>query len=291
MYDPNSTRCGRSVRRTLPALALLLLGGALPSLAVAQIMSNPAQWYINNQIYSTRVFNGAVADSMITSSTAKRAAGTGGGTAGAGSAAAPVPVRDFTRFAATAGNLVPATLATREGGGPAARRAAQDRYDGYIDMYVRTAAKDRFPADDLAYAYEYYVVNNWHILNDLVDVPSEQDPRLRGARDGFERIERAALKRQQQISPLQERAIYQQFRERLAGAAEVQKMTDAQKQEAAEMLAISLGVNWASYMAGLERGDDALAQQARDAARAGLEKLLGRPIARISIDERGVVLR
>jgi hypothetical protein len=33
--------------------------------ASAQIMSNPAQWYINNQIYSTRVFNGVVANSML----------------------------------------------------------------------------------------------------------------------------------------------------------------------------------------------------------------------------------
>lgn len=282
-HGPDTERSRRAARAPIAA-ALLAAAAVHAAPAAAQIMSNPAQWYIDNQIYSSRVFNGTVANSMI-------ASGTSAGKAGAAPANEAAPVRDYTRFVATPGNLVPAALAAREGGSPAARRAAQERYDGYVDMYVRTAAKDRFPADDLAYAYEYYVVNNWNILKDLVDVPLEQDPRLRGARDGFERIEFAARKRQEQVSPLQERAIYEQFRAQLGSAAAVRKMTDAQKQEAAETLAISLGVNWSSYLAGLERGDDALAQQARDAARVGLEKLFGRPIDRISIDERGVVVR
>ncbi len=36
----------------------------------AQLMSNPAQWYVNNSIYSSRVFN-----STVGTSTASRTAG------------------------------------------------------------------------------------------------------------------------------------------------------------------------------------------------------------------------
>ena len=54
-------------------LRLLLLSFAMLAFATsgaAQGMSNPAQWYINNSIYSTRVFN-----STVGTSTASRTAG------------------------------------------------------------------------------------------------------------------------------------------------------------------------------------------------------------------------
>ena len=256
-------------------LAAALAGSGLAS---AQIMSNPGQWYINNQIYSTRVFNATVGTAMTTGSAASKPA-----------AAPAAPPRDTTRFAMTPAPLLPGRIAEREAASASARRDAQARYLRYVELYRSTARKDGFPADDLAYAYQYFVVNNYQLHNDLVDVPPEQDPRLRGAVDGFARIEAAARKRQLQVSPLAERKVYQQFRAQLAASADVQKMNDAQKQEAAETLAISYGVNFDGYLAGLERRDDALAQQARDAARTGVEKLLGRPMARIRIDERGIV--
>jgi hypothetical protein len=260
-----------AVRWVIVAAASAAGGGAL-----AQIMSNPGQWYINNQIYSTRVFNSTVGTSMASSAPA--------GTA----RAEKVPERDVTRFAARPAPRMPAILAAREAGSAEARGAAQARYEAYVDLYRRTAHKDGFPADDLAYAYQYFVANNYQIHHDLLDVPADQDPRLRNARDGFARIEAAALKRQQQVSPLAERKVYQQFRDQLAARADVRTMTDAQKQEAAETLAIAYGVNFDGYLAGLQRRDDGLAQQARMQARTGLEKLTGQPIDRIRIDERGL---
>lgn len=257
--------------------AALAAGVAAAGSATAQVMSNPGQWYINNQLYSTRVFNATLGTAMVT-----------GGAASKPQDPAPV-ARDVTRFAGAATARLPQRLAERDGGDAQARRAAQARYQRHVELYQHTARKDGFPADDLAYAYQYFVVNNYQLVHDLVDLPSEQDPRLRQARDGFARIEAAALKKQLQVSPLAERKVYQQFRERLAASADVRAMNDAQKQEAAEMLAIAYGVNFDGYLAGLSRRDDALAQQAREMARTGLEKLLGRPLSRIRIDERGLV--
>lgn len=256
---------------------VFLIAAVAASGAAAQVMSNPGQWYINNQIYSTRVFNSTVGTSMVTAPGSRAA-----------SAAPSAAARDVTRFVATPASLLPGVLAAREGGSAAAQRQARARYDGYVELYRSTAKKDGFPADDLAYAYQYFVVNNYQIVHDLMDLPPEQDPRLRQARDGFARIEAAGLKRQQQVNPMQERAVYRQFRASLAAQADIARMTDAQKQEAAEMLAISYGVNLSAYLAGVQRGDDALAQQSRDQARQGLEKLIGRPLARIRIDERGI---
>lgn len=276
---PGSDRRAALRRSTLlPAMLLL----AMPAVAAAQGMQSPAQWYINNQVYSTRVFNGVIANSMIDASRAKGStAAAGGGATGPGAAA---PRRDVTRFATQAASLAPARLAARDGGAPGAR----ERYESFVALYSQVARKDGFPANDLAYAYEYFVVNAWHIWHDLLDVPTDRDPYLRGARDGFERIELAARKRQQQVAMSEERAIYEQLRERLGASPEVQRMSDAEKQEAAEMLAISYGIAYEAYMRAIDTGDEALREEARRSARTGLEKLLGRPVERIRIGYGGL---
>jgi hypothetical protein len=49
-----------------------------------------------------------------------------------------------------------------------------------------------------------------------------------------------------------------------------------------------LGVNYTAYMKGVNSEDDALMNQARQSARQTLEKLVGAPIARITIDANGL---
>jgi hypothetical protein len=275
-------RAHRRITALALALAFAFVFASAATRALAQGMQSPAQWYINQQIYSTRVFNGVFANSMLDATR-----GTGAGAAaGAGTAAATAatPPRDVTRFTPQAASLAPARLAAREGGDPRAR----ERYESFVALYAQVARKDGFPADDLAYAYEYFVVNGYHIWHDLLDLPTDRDPYLRDARDGFERIELAARKRQQQVAMSEERAIYEQFRRQLGASAEVQRMSDAEKQEAAEMLAISYGVAYAGYMRAIETGDEALREDARRSARLGLEKMLGRPIERIRIGYGGL---
>lgn len=98
----------------------------------------------------------------------------------------------------------------------------------------------------------------------------------------------AAQKRQAQVSLAQEQALYQQFRAQLGGSAAVVAMTDAQKQESAEMLAIAFGITYAGYMRVIDSGDDALREDARRAAQQGLEKMLARPISRVRIGYGGL---
>ena len=243
----------------------------------AQIMSNPGQWYINNQIYSTRVFNGVVANSMLRKGArpnrpAQRRANQ--------------PAIDFTAFRAAPRDVLPARLSAKS-----PNRAETERIlTTFVDLYRQTARKDGFPANDLAYAFEYFVVNNYQIYHDLVELPADKDPRAKKARDGFERIEILNQKKLLQVSLPQERTIYKQFREVLAANAEIQKMTDAQKQEASELLAIMFGVNFAGYMKGIGDGDEQLTEQARQLAKEGLEKLLGVPIAQVKISDNGLEL-
>ncbi len=245
----------------------------------AQIMTNPAQWYINNQIYSTRVFNGVVANSMLRKGNRQARQNQSRQTN-----QSKKPTVDFTAFRATPNNSLPRLLA----GNSQNARETEQILDAFVNLYRQTAQKDGFPANDLAYAFEYFVVNNYQIYHDLFDLPAEKDPRMRRAIDGFERIQIASEKRLLQISITQEREIYNQFREVLAANPEIQKMTDAQKQEASELLAIMFGVNFAGYMKGINDGDDKLTEQSRQLAKEGLEKLLGASISRIRITDGGL---
>ncbi len=272
---------GLASRRRITACTLMSCVSLLiaPS-ADAQGMSNPSQWYINNQIYSTRVFNGVVANSMLGASGAKN---------GRPSDAKPAAAEP-TEFRESATTTIPALLSGKSAGLAGTPEEARRLFTSYIDLYKTTARTDRFPANDLAYAMEYYVVNNWQIYHDLVSVPYENDPRALRAKDGFDRIAVMAEKKTLQVTPYQERAIYEQFRTKLGASADVRAMTDAQKQEATELLATLFGVNFAVYMQGVNARNDGVAQQGRDMARQGLEKLLGVPISKMRITNNGLEL-
>jgi hypothetical protein len=67
-------------------------------------------------------------------------------------------------------------------------------------------------------------------------------------------------------------------------------MTDAQKQEAAELLAILVGVNFGAYLQGVNAENEQAADAGRRMAREGLEKLLGAPLAKVRITNTGVAV-
>jgi hypothetical protein len=243
-------------------------------------MSNPAQWYINNQIYSTRVFNGVVANSMLRKSIS------GSRTRQNQAKSTNKTAADYSVFKAAPNNFLPKQLSGKSTG----KAETEQILNSFVNLYKQTAQKDGFPSNDLAYAFEYFVVNNYQIYHDLVELPADKDPRGKRAKDGFERIQILNQKKLLQVSINQERAIYNQFKEMLASNPEIQKMTDGQKQEASELLAIMFGVNFAGYMKGINDGDEQLTEQARQLAKEGLEKLLGVSIGQIKITNNGLEL-
>ncbi|RYG20135.1 hypothetical protein EON82_20600 [bacterium] len=210
---------------------------ALLVFAVGQIMSNPGQWYIKNQMYSTRVFNGLVANSMLGKKPVAPAAA------------------KRTQFKAVA-PLLPKLLASKFEAGK--REQAERLFVSHLNLYRETARKDGFPADDLAYALEYFVVNNYHLAKDLMGTGG-------------------------MITMPQERAIYRQFQGLLAGNAAATKLTDREKQQATEMLAIGFGMNYSVFQSGAK-------EQARASARQGVEKLVGAPLEKMLFTETGIEL-
>src|SRR5262245_38542808 len=68
-----------------------------------QIMSNPAQWYINNQIYPAHACNGVVANSMLRK---------GAGRKTAAKSAAKTTI-DYTSFKTAPANILPKQLSAK----------------------------------------------------------------------------------------------------------------------------------------------------------------------------------
>ena len=223
------------------------MNALLPFLIVLsppQIMSNPTQWYINTSMMSNRVFNGVVANSMLLRKGAGRGEPVAKGVASA------------TQFR-QGGSVLPRQLAQKA---PEDKREQLARFfQTSIDLYQQTARKDGFPANDLAYAMEYFVVNNYHVYHNLVGSPNG-------------------------VTMGQERAIYGQFQRILGANAGIRKMKDGEKQQATEALAIMFGM---SYQAN-QSGDSKLREQSRELSRQGLEKLFGVPVDKIKVTDQGI---
>jgi hypothetical protein len=161
----------------------------------------------------------------------------------------------------------------------------------HLDLYEQTARKDGFPPHDIAYALEYFLVNSYMTWHHLHDVPPAKDPRIKHGKDSFERITLASQKKTLQVTPYQERATYEQLKTLLNANPAIAKLTEKQKQEMTEALATAFGINCKLYLDAVMKEDDTAIEQARQQARANLERLTGVPVARLRFTNTGLQIQ
>jgi len=148
-----------------------------------------------------------------------------------------------------------------------------------LDSYERTARKDYFSANDLAYAFNYFLVNNYMTAHDAFAYKNGTN------------LDRDSSWMDYSVKPNEETAVYKQFKQILATNPDIKKMTDRQKQELTEMLAIITRINFTAYDKGLSDGNTELVNQARDSAKQVLEKFFGVTIDKISISTDGLTIK
>jgi hypothetical protein len=273
-----------------PRILVLLVAGwfvALPARGPAQIGLSPVQDYLNKTALLNNILSNVRATdlSQRAQTGASASDGKGGGTADPSKNPPTAP----TQFQPVGESVLPKVLAERAGGEPLRQQEAERFFQSLISQYEQTAQNDGFPANDLAYAMEYLIVNGYMIYHDLHDVPYEKDPRVKRGQDSFERLQIMAEKKALRPTITQERAVYHQIQVALAANPEVHQLTDRQKQELTELLAIMLGVNLSAYLNGVNTENERMITQVREATKAHLERLLGVPMTRIRIDESGLV--
>lgn len=270
--------------KILPCSLLLL---SLLTGVSAQAQVNPVQDYINKTNLLNNILSNKRATDISQKAQTKAASknrSTVNSSNGVDSGAVPEP----TEFSQTKRSLLPKLLAEKSGGGAAGQHEAERFFDSLLELYQQTARKDGFPPNDLAYAFEYFVVNSYMTFHDLHDVDYDKDPRIKRGKDSFERLTMINEKKLLKVTPYQERALYNQLRTLLAANPAVQRMTDREKQELTELLAIMFGVNYTAYLKAVNGEDERLIEQARQTAKGHLEKLIGVPAEKIKIGNDGL---
>jgi hypothetical protein len=266
-------------------LGLLLISLLTGTSVEAQLLTNPVQDYINKTTLLNNILSNQRAIEM-----SQRAQTNGKApTRNAPNSAARPDTRNVaepTKFNHTGSLILPRLLAEKSAvTGPA---DAEQFFASLLNLYEQTARKDGFPANDLAYAFEYFVVNSYMTYHDLHNVDYDKDPRVKRGKDSFERLTISSQKRLLQVTLTQERAIYNQFKALLSDNPAIRKMTDSEKQQVTELLAIMFGLGYGAYMKGVNSEDEKAIEQARQMARMHLERLTGAPVERIKIDNDGV---
>lgn len=150
-----------------------------------------------------------------------------------------------------------------------------------VIIYADTATKDGFPANDLAYAFEYYVVQNYHVYHNVFE-----NPIVIPYTNTID-----VSKTPNYISSFGEKALFNQFKAVLTQNPSVTKLSDLQKQQYTELLAVVTNINFTAYSEGLKRKDRKIIEQARAAAKQNLERLFGVSADKIVINDAGLSFR
>lgn len=235
---------------------------------------DPIGYYINQSFWSNRAFTTVMTGSLFKAGTKGRARTT------AKSPAAPVGV---TAFKHSGAHMLPAAVAAQaKNGGAAEKKIIED----LLGLYRRTATNDGFPPDDIAYAFEYFIVNNYQVYHYLLDINA--DPAIAQINDPLARLQTVKTREQMKVTIPQERMIYDQFKKVLSENPEIKKMTATQKQQLTEMLAVVTGVSCMQFIQGSQNKSAEQMEKGRQVARASLEKLVGVSIDNIRITNNGL---
>lgn len=189
------------------------------------------------------------------------------------------PAVPVTYFKPVDGTILPVQLAEAESASPQAKAKAVKYYEGLIDLYQQVARQDGFPANSVAYAFNYYVVNNYHVLHDMLNT----------------RVRVSSIRpiggqpaNKQTVTLEQERNLFRQFETMLSEDPSIQQMTDAEKQSITESLAIMTNECFKLYQYALKNNDSEVLQQAKDTALKNLVQLLGERAVGMRITDRGM---
>ena len=161
------------------------------------------------------------------------------------------------------------------------QEALENLFNGAIKSYAETAGKDGFPFNDLAYAFNYFIVNNYHVYKDVY-----------GKYKGYQNWGIVDVSKLPGYINLEgERTIYNQFRNVLLSNTAMGKLTDAEKEKFTALMAIMTNVPRQMYEEGIKAGNDEAIKTAQLLAKQNLENLFGTTLDNIVVDGSGVTLK
>ena len=175
--------------------------------------------------------------------------------------------------------LAPDLLLANYKGTAAEKTNAARSLAASIDRYKATAAKDGFPANDLAYSFNFFIIHNLIIYNGVKCTALELG--LKGREDS------CSIFTVHNYTLDHERTIYNQFR-KILDTPETAKMTDGEKQLTAEMFALKVNELWDRWNAKAARPMTVDNYNIKMEAAKNLEDFLQTDVRKISITKDGI---
>jgi hypothetical protein len=203
----------------------------------------------------------------------------------------PPPVKtakSVTAFDLAGGRILPTQLSNAAGKSAAEIREAKQTFDMFLDRYEKTALTDGFPSNDLAYGFELFIVNNYNIYNDLLEQSPADKALMAPNGDPLLALQRSYSTKARFVTMTAEKAVYQQIKTFLSANPAIVKLTDRQKQEFTEMLAIVSMTNFYMYETAGKNNDAKAFAKAQSAAKQSLENMLSVSADKIKITAKGL---
>ncbi len=186
----------------------------------------------------------------------------------------------ISAFKADQPYILPKLLAENLQGTKEEQKNLQSALEAGIREYQTDAVKEGYPNNDLAFALTYYAYNNYAIFNAIKPMW------VTGGQTQF-------VVHQAEIYTYQIKGTYGQFSRMLRSQDGLKKLTDEQKQQIAEYLAIMTTTLYHAY-ADVEsnlKNDMREVEKIKQVAKSNLENLVGVEAEKIRINENGVVVK
>lgn len=203
-------------------------------------------------------------------------------------AASAKTAKSITAFNPVGGRILPAQLSNAAKKNAAGVSEAKQTFDMFLDNYEKTALNDGFPPNDLAYGLEFFIVNNYIIYNDLQEKSPADKALMSPSGDPLLALQHSYSKKAGAVTSTAEKALYEQLKTLLSENPAIMKLTDRQKQEFTEMLAIVTVTNYYAYEVAGKNKDVKVFAEAQNAAKQSLEKLFGVSANKIKITAKGL---
>lgn len=244
---------------------------------------DPVHMYLQQQVFQQMAFGQMYKDSIVNGKKVRVRVSNS-----QKNAPAKTVVKSVTEFSPAGGRLLPERLGNAAGKNAAQINQAKQTFDLFLDNYEKIALGDGLPPNDLAYAFSFFIVNNYTIYNDLKEKSPADKALMKPSGDPLLALQRSYSKKAGVVTSTAEKAVYQQIKTFLSANPAIVKLTDRQKQEFTEMLAIITFTNYYTYETAGKNNDAEVFAKAQNTAKQSLEKLLGVPADKIKISAKGL---
>lgn len=242
---------------------------------------DPVHMYMQQQVFQQMAFGEMYKDAIVNGKKVRVRTST---------PQAPLAktAKGITAFSASNGRIISERLSSGAGKSPAQIREAKQMFDTLLDSYEKTARDDGFPPNDLAYGFVFYIVNSYNIYHDLLEQSPADKALMAPSGNPLLALQRTYSKRAGTITATGEKAVYQQVKNFLSANPAIVKLTDRQKQEYTEMLAIVSMTNFYMYESAGKNNDAEAFDKAQGMARQLLEKMFSVSADKIKITAKGL---